>query len=130
MTGIGTIDRMKRRARHVYLTPIEWSAVFGTDMWLLWPLPIDPTFEDEDQVLGYGNSACCSLAPWPCLLYNLVAIKNSACGHHPSFSVCRFCRPAHPDRTPKVVPEPETEPGQEDMKDGGVPEDEDHLAPL
>uniref|UniRef100_A0A7S2WS54 Palmitoyltransferase n=1 Tax=Rhizochromulina marina TaxID=1034831 RepID=A0A7S2WS54_9STRA len=53
MTGIGTIDRMKRRARTFHLMPLDWSDVFGMDNWLLWPVPIDPTFEEEDQVLGY-----------------------------------------------------------------------------
>ena len=59
LTGIGTIDRMKRRARHLHHQPVPWADVFGVDSFLLWPLPVTPTFDDEDRVLGYtklGNT--------------------------------------------------------------------------
>lgn len=52
LTGIGTIDRMKRRARHLHHMPLKWTDVFGNDFFLLWFLPTDPTFDDEDNVLG------------------------------------------------------------------------------
>jgi ribosomal protein L40E len=59
LTGIGTIDRMKRRARHLHHQPVPWKDVFGISNCLLWPLPVAPTFDDADRVLGYtklGNS--------------------------------------------------------------------------
>ena len=59
LTGIGTIDRMKRRARHLHHQPVPWTDVFGHGNCLLWALPVRPSFRDADQVLGYtklGNS--------------------------------------------------------------------------
>jgi|Transcript_12445 palmitoyltransferase ZDHHC3/7/25 len=57
LTGIGTIDRMKRHTRHLHHMPVRWLDVFGIDA--AWIAPIDPKFQDRDRVLGYttlGNS--------------------------------------------------------------------------
>lgn len=59
MTGIGTIDRLKKRANDTTLQsdeePIPLKNVFGIDGYWTWLLPIDPTFEDYDCVMGYST---------------------------------------------------------------------------
>mmetsp|Transcript_14871 Transcript_14871/g.35773 ORF Transcript_14871/g.35773 Transcript_14871/m.35773 type:complete len:158 (-) Transcript_14871:77-550(-) len=60
MTGIGTIDRMKRRMtrppEYDDDPPLEFEDIFGsggTNM-ITWFLPTDPIFPDYDRVLGYS----------------------------------------------------------------------------
>jgi len=58
-TGIGTIDRMKRRknesARSTKYKPIRWVDVFGNGSYLFWPIPVEPIFHNIDLVVGYST---------------------------------------------------------------------------
>jgi hypothetical protein len=60
MTGIGTIDRLKKKATETVSyadeEPLALKDVFGIQGYWTWPLPIDPVFEDYDRVLGYSVS--------------------------------------------------------------------------
>ena len=58
MTGVGTIDRLKRKAtdtvNETEEEPLQLKDVFGIQGYWTWALPIDPIFEDYDLVLGYS----------------------------------------------------------------------------
>ena len=58
MTGIGTIDRLKKKASDELETsdeePLPLQDVFGIQSVWTWFLPIDPVFEDFDRVFGYS----------------------------------------------------------------------------
>lgn len=58
MTGIGTIDRLKKKANGTLLDavnePIPLKDVFGIQGYWTWLLPIDPVFEDYDKVMGFS----------------------------------------------------------------------------
>lgn len=57
LTGVGTIDRLKRKANDTWHTstdePMELTEIFGIDR--CWVLPVDPIFEDYDKVMGYAT---------------------------------------------------------------------------
>ena len=57
MTGIGTIDRLKKKATNTMSQsdeePIPLKDVFGIQGWHTWPFPVDPIFEDYDVIMGY-----------------------------------------------------------------------------
>ena len=57
MTGIGTIDRLKKKATNTMSQsdeePIKLTDVFGIGGLWTWVLPMDPVFEDHDRVMGY-----------------------------------------------------------------------------
>ena len=57
MTGIGTIDRLKKKATNTMSQsdeePIPLKDVFGIQGWHTWPFPMDPIFEDYDVTMGY-----------------------------------------------------------------------------
>lgn len=59
MTGIGTIDRLKKKAQNTMSLsdeePIPLKDVFGIAGYHTWPFPIDPVFEDYDRVMGYST---------------------------------------------------------------------------
>jgi hypothetical protein len=59
MTGLGTIDRMKREESQNYdiadEPPIHWKDVFGIQHYVTWFFPIDPVFEDYDRIMGYST---------------------------------------------------------------------------
>jgi hypothetical protein len=59
MTGVGTIDRLKKKATNtVHYSdeePIPLEHVFGIAGFHTWPFPMDPVFEDYDQVMGYST---------------------------------------------------------------------------
>lgn len=59
MTGVGTIDRLKKKATGSIgdsdEEPIPLCDVFGIGPYWTWPLPIDPVFEDWDRVMGYAT---------------------------------------------------------------------------
>jgi hypothetical protein len=59
MTGIGTIDRLKKKATNTMVDsdeePIPLQEVFGIGPYYTWPLPTDPVFEDYDQVMGFST---------------------------------------------------------------------------
>ncbi len=56
MTGVGTIDRLKRKATDtLFLSeeePVDLEDIFGISGYWTWPLPIDPVFEDYDRIMG------------------------------------------------------------------------------
>jgi len=58
MTGIGTIDRLKKKATNTMAQsdeePIPLKDVFGIAGYHTWPFPIDPVFEDYDRLMGYS----------------------------------------------------------------------------
>jgi hypothetical protein len=58
MTGVGTIDRLKKKATDtVYYSDeesIELKDIFGIQGYWTWGLPMDPVFEDYDRVMGYS----------------------------------------------------------------------------
>mmetsp|Transcript_61445 Transcript_61445/g.150388 ORF Transcript_61445/g.150388 Transcript_61445/m.150388 type:complete len:447 (+) Transcript_61445:177-1517(+) len=59
MTGIGTIDRLKKKATDTMQDsleePIPLQDIFGIGPWYTWPIPVDPLFEDYDNVMGYST---------------------------------------------------------------------------
>ena len=59
LTGIGTIDRLKKKATNTMgdseEEPIPLTDVFGIGPRWQWPLPMDPLFEDFDRVMGYST---------------------------------------------------------------------------
>ena len=59
MTGIGTIDRLKKKATSTMMEsdeePIELVDIFGIGPYYTWLLPMDPIFEDFDRVMGYST---------------------------------------------------------------------------
>ena len=58
MSGMGTIDRMKRFAQstteYADEPPLQLRDIFGIGSFVSWFLPIDPLFPDYDNVLGYS----------------------------------------------------------------------------
>lgn len=58
MTGVGTIDRLKKKATQSVFDsdeePIQLKDIFGIRGYWTWCLPMDPVFEDYDRVLGYS----------------------------------------------------------------------------
>jgi len=58
MTGIGTIDRLKKKATNTMSQsdeePIPLRDVFGISGYHTWLVPLDPVFEDYDRVMGYS----------------------------------------------------------------------------
>jgi hypothetical protein len=59
LTGIGTIDRLKKKATSTMNDSIEEPVplidIFGIGPWWTWPFPMDPLFEDFDAVIGYST---------------------------------------------------------------------------
>jgi len=57
LTGIGTIDRLKKKATNTMSQsdeePIQLIDIFGIAPIYTWPFPVDPIFEDYDRVMGY-----------------------------------------------------------------------------
>ena len=58
MTGIGTIDRLKKKATNTMNAsdeePIPLKEIFGIAGYHTWPFPVDPVFEDYDRVMGFS----------------------------------------------------------------------------
>ena len=46
VTGIGTIDRMRKRGPKGNFAPVPWVDVFGVDHWPLYLLPTDVKYRD------------------------------------------------------------------------------------
>lgn len=59
MTGIGTIDRLKKKAQNTLFSSDEealpLSAIFGIGSYWTWWLPMDPIFDDFDMVMGFST---------------------------------------------------------------------------
>jgi palmitoyltransferase ZDHHC3/7/25 len=59
VTGIGTIDRLKKKATGTMSDSEEDSIplrhIFGLAPFYTWPLPVDPIFPDYDVVMGYST---------------------------------------------------------------------------
>jgi len=59
MTGIGTIDRLKKKATGTMSDsdeePIPLKDIFGIRPYFEWILPVDPVFDDYDRVLGFST---------------------------------------------------------------------------
>jgi hypothetical protein len=57
MTGIGTIDRLKKKASYSMTesdeAPLPLVHIFGINPYYTWPLPVDPIFPNYDTVMGY-----------------------------------------------------------------------------
>jgi len=57
LTGIGTIDRLKKKATNTMSQsdeePIQLIDIFGIAPIWTWAFPVDPIFEDYDRVMGY-----------------------------------------------------------------------------
>ena len=60
MTGMGTIDRMKKLEMRTFdqsdEAPIPWTHVFGVGPYITWLFPSDPIFHDYDEIMGYSNT--------------------------------------------------------------------------
>ena len=58
MTGVGTIDRLKKKATNTINegeeAPLGLKDIFGIQGYWTWMFPIDPVFEDYDLVMGYS----------------------------------------------------------------------------
>lgn len=59
MTGIGTIDRLKKKSTNTMEDSdeeqIPLKDVFGIGPYYTWPFPVDPALEDYDRVMGYST---------------------------------------------------------------------------
>jgi palmitoyltransferase ZDHHC3/7/25 len=59
MTGIGTIDRLKKKATNTMNEsdeePIPLTDVFGIGPFWAWPFPLDPLFDDFDRIMGFST---------------------------------------------------------------------------
>jgi hypothetical protein len=59
MTGIGTIDRLKKKATGTMSEsdeePIPLKDIFGIRPYVEWLVPVDPVFDDYDRVMGYST---------------------------------------------------------------------------
>lgn len=59
MTGIGTIDRLKKKATNTMSEaleePVPLTSVFGIGPLYTWPFPTDPIFDDYDEIMGYST---------------------------------------------------------------------------
>ena len=59
VTGIGTIDRLKKKANATIVEadeePIDLIDIFGIGEYYTWLLPSDPIFEDYDRVVRYST---------------------------------------------------------------------------
>lgn len=59
MTGIGTIDRLKKKATNTMSQsdeePISLQDVFGIAGYHTWPFPTDPIFSDYDKIMGFST---------------------------------------------------------------------------
>lgn len=59
MTGIGTIDRLKKKSTGTLAEsdeePIPLRDIFGIGPYYTWPFPIDPIFKDYDKLMGYST---------------------------------------------------------------------------
>lgn len=59
MTGIGTIDRLKKKATNtMHISdeePLLWKDIFGIGPKWQWLLPLDPIFDDYDRVLAFST---------------------------------------------------------------------------
>lgn len=59
MTGVGTIDRLKKKANDTVNDGIEEAIplkdVFGIQGYWTWIFPVDPVFEDYDFVMGFST---------------------------------------------------------------------------
>ena len=57
ITGIGTIDRLKKKATNTTHQsdeePLLLADIFGMGSWYTWCLPVDPIFPDYDRVMGF-----------------------------------------------------------------------------
>jgi hypothetical protein len=58
-TGIGTVDRLKKKATNVWHEtteePVPWRDIFGIAPIWTWPFPVDPIFDDYDRIMGYAT---------------------------------------------------------------------------
>jgi hypothetical protein len=87
MTGIGTIDRLKKKATNTMgqsdEEPTSLADVFGIAGFHTWLLPVDPIFEDYDKVMGY------------CMIFFVSASRqnNGGTSSSQSFGTSRFVRP-------------------------------------
>ena len=52
VTGIGTIDRMRKRGPKGNFAPVPWVDVFGVDPLPMWFLPTDVKYRDFHRVMG------------------------------------------------------------------------------
>lgn len=64
VTGIGTIDRMRKRGPKGSFAPVPWVDVFGVDPWPMWLLPTDVKYRDFHRVMGY-KVATWEISPSP-----------------------------------------------------------------
>jgi hypothetical protein len=59
MTGIGTIDRLKKKATNTMgqsdEEPIALKDVFGIGGVHTWPFPVDPLFDNYEKIMGYST---------------------------------------------------------------------------
>ena len=53
VTGIGTIDRMRKRGPKGNFAAVPWVDVFGVDPLPMWFLPTDVKYRDFHRVMGY-----------------------------------------------------------------------------
>lgn len=60
LTGVGTIDRMRKKAENTWeqtteeATPLE--SIFGIGPKVLWCLPVDPLFDSYDKIMGFATA--------------------------------------------------------------------------
>lgn len=59
LTGIGTIDRLKKKSEGTMQDSDEESIplvdIFGLGPYYMWFVPVDPMFPDYDKVMGYST---------------------------------------------------------------------------
>lgn len=101
MTGIGTIDRLKKKATNTMSQsdeePIPLKDVFGVEGYLTWLIPVDPIFDDYDHLMGYSSPL--RLLREQQLMEQVNQLKgmnsevemNSLCGVVGKKSICAAC---------------------------------------
>jgi hypothetical protein len=59
MTGIGTIDRLKKKAQNTLFMSEEEEVplvdIFGIGPYWTWWLPSDPVYQDFDRIMGFST---------------------------------------------------------------------------
>ena len=59
MMGIGTIDRLKKKATNTMNDskeePVPLTDIFGIGPLWTWAFPMDPLFEDYDATMGFST---------------------------------------------------------------------------
>jgi ribosomal protein L40E len=105
VTGIGTIDRMRKRGPKGNFAPVPWVDVFGVDPWPMYLLPTDVKYRDFHRVMGY-KVATWEISPGPIAPPNDMADPPPAKPAPPPAAPAAPPSPGAADPTPPATPAP------------------------